>query len=118
MLCAAAFIKLARNRASCRVTALGAGSVGDKVDSLRNHFRALFVTTASDLLRRQDVSGFGKALWVISFIALPYIGIFAYILTQGSGTTERNRMQAQHYGTSYARSWASVLRMSSRNLSA
>ena len=55
----------------------------------------LFITTASDLLRRQDVSGLGKVLWVIFLIVVPYIGIFAYILTQGSGTAERNRMQAQ-----------------------
>ena len=41
----------------------------------------LFITTASDLFRRYDISGFGKVMWVILLIALPYIGIFAYILT-------------------------------------
>lgn len=55
----------------------------------------LFITTASDLFRRQDVSGFSKVLWVVLLIALPYIGIFAYILTQGSGMAERNRLQAR-----------------------
>ena len=55
----------------------------------------LFITTASDLFRRQDISGFGKVLWVIMLIVLPYIGIFAYILTQGSGMAERNRAQAR-----------------------
>lgn len=55
----------------------------------------LFITTASDLFRRSDVSGFGKVLWVILLIVLPYIGIFAYILTQGGGMAERNRMQAR-----------------------
>lgn len=55
----------------------------------------LFITTASDLFRRQDISGFGKVLWVILLIVLPYIGIFAYILTQGGGMAERNRAQAR-----------------------
>src|ERR1044072_3841107 len=55
----------------------------------------LFITTASDLFRRRDVSGFGKVLWVILLIVLPYIGIFAYIITQGGGMAERNRAHAR-----------------------
>lgn len=55
----------------------------------------LFITAASDLFRRHDVSGFGKVLWVILLIVLPYIGIFAYILTQGGGMAERNRSQVR-----------------------
>src|SRR5262252_7838413 len=55
----------------------------------------LFITTASDLFRRRDVSGFGKVLWIILLIVLPYIGIFAYILTQGGGIADRNRAQVQ-----------------------
>ena len=54
----------------------------------------LLMTVASDLFRRHDVSGFGKILWVILLIVLPYIGIFAYILTQGGGMAARNRAQA------------------------
>ena len=54
----------------------------------------LFITAASDLFRRKDISGFGKVLWVILLIVLPYIGIFAYILTQGGGMADRNRAQA------------------------
>src|SRR5215469_3875833 len=55
----------------------------------------LFIAAASDLFRRHDISGFGKVLWVILLIVLPYIGIFAYILTQGSGMAERSRNQAR-----------------------
>jgi ABC-type transport system involved in multi-copper enzyme maturation permease subunit len=55
----------------------------------------LFITAASDLFRRHDISGLGKVLWVILLIVLPYIGIFAYILTQGQGMAERNRAQAR-----------------------
>ena len=50
----------------------------------------LFITVARDLFRRKDVSGWGKVLWVILLIVLPYIGIFAYLLTQGRGMAERS----------------------------
>jgi len=55
----------------------------------------LFITAASDIFRRHDISGLGKVVWVILLIVLPYIGIFAYILTQGSGMAERNRSQVR-----------------------
>lgn len=55
----------------------------------------LIITVAGDLFRRHDVSGFGKVLWVILLIILPYIGIFAYLLTQGRGMAERNEARAR-----------------------
>ena len=55
----------------------------------------LLVTVASDLFRRGDVSGLGKAAWVILLIVLPYIGVFAYLLTQGRGMAERREQQVQ-----------------------
>jgi Phospholipase_D-nuclease N-terminal len=55
----------------------------------------LFITAASDLFRRTDMSGLGKVLWVVLLIVLPYLGIFAYILTQGGGMAERTRAQAR-----------------------
>jgi hypothetical protein len=55
----------------------------------------LFVTVASDLFRRHDVSGIGKVGWVILLILLPYVGIFAYLLTQGRGMAERDQARAK-----------------------
>ena len=55
----------------------------------------LFVSVASDLFRRHDISGWVKVLWVIALILFSYIGIFAYILTQGRGMAERNQARAQ-----------------------
>ncbi|SDS76212.1 Phospholipase_D-nuclease N-terminal [Bradyrhizobium canariense] len=55
----------------------------------------LFITTASDLFRRHDISGFGKVCWVILLVVLPYIGIFAYLLTQGRGMAEREQARAK-----------------------
>jgi uncharacterized membrane protein len=55
----------------------------------------LFITVASDLFRRHDVSGWRKVLWVILLIVLPYIGIFAYLLTQHRGMAEREQARAK-----------------------
>ena len=55
----------------------------------------LLITISGDLFRRHDVSGFAKVLWVIVLIVLPYIGVFAYILTQGRGMAERNQERAR-----------------------
>ncbi len=51
----------------------------------------LLINVTGDLFRRHDVSGWGKVLWVIALIIFPYIGIFAYLLTQGRGMAERNQ---------------------------
>ncbi len=58
----------------------------------------LFVSVASDLFRRHDISGWAKVLWVIALLLFSYIGIFAYILTQGGGMAERNQARAQQAG--------------------
>jgi predicted membrane channel-forming protein YqfA (hemolysin III family) len=55
----------------------------------------LLMTVFGDLFRRHDVSGLGKVVWVILLIVLPYIGLFAYIVTQGRGMAERSREQAR-----------------------
>ena len=50
----------------------------------------LLFTVGGDLFRRTDISGWGKALWVIAMIFAPYIGVFAYLITQGRGMAERS----------------------------
>jgi hypothetical protein len=55
----------------------------------------LLITVFGDLFARSDVSGLGKVLWVIFLIFLPYLGIFAYLLTQGYGMAERNRARME-----------------------
>ena len=55
----------------------------------------LLISVFSDLFRRHDISGGGKVLWVIFLIVLPYLGVLAYVLTQGGGMAERQQAQAQ-----------------------
>src|SRR5262245_901473 len=56
----------------------------------------LIILVVGDLFRRRDISGLGKALWVIVLILIPYIGVFAYVVVQGRGMAERTSQQAQH----------------------
>ena len=49
----------------------------------------------TDLFRRHDISGWGKALWVIGLILFPYLGVFIYLITQSRGIAERSLQQAQ-----------------------
>ena len=55
----------------------------------------LLIITLGDLFRRHDISGWGKAIWVIALIVFPYLAIFAYMITQSRGMAERNSQQAQ-----------------------
>ena len=55
----------------------------------------LLITVASDLFRRQDISGWVKAMWVIGWIVFPYIVVLAYLIFQGRGMAERNVQQAR-----------------------
>ena len=55
----------------------------------------LLVVIYGDLFRRHDISGWGKALWVLALVLTSYLGIFAYLITQGRGMAERNAQQVQ-----------------------
>jgi len=55
----------------------------------------LLVVIYGDLFRRHDILGWGKALWVIALVLFSYLGILAYLITQGRGMAERNAQQAQ-----------------------
>ena len=56
----------------------------------------LLITVAADLLRRHDISGWIKAIWVIAFVVFPYFAVLAYLIFQGKGMAERNVQQSQH----------------------
>lgn len=55
----------------------------------------LAISVFSDLFRRNDISGWGKALWVIGVILFPYVGVLAYLIFQGGGMRERRVERAQ-----------------------
>ena len=55
----------------------------------------LAISVFSDLFRRNDISGWGKALWVIGVILFPYVGVLAYLIFQGEGMRERRFERVQ-----------------------
>jgi len=55
----------------------------------------LLITVFADIFRRHDSSGFGKALWIIFVIVLPYLGVLIYLIAEHKGMAERNVKQAQ-----------------------
>ena len=55
----------------------------------------LLITIFADLFRRQDISGWIKAIWVIALVVFPFITVLAYLIFQSRGMAERNVQQAQ-----------------------
>jgi hypothetical protein len=55
----------------------------------------LFIVVITDLFRRNDISGWAKAIWVVGLIIFPFVGVLGYLITQSSGMAERNKEQAQ-----------------------
>jgi hypothetical protein len=53
----------------------------------------LLIIVFSDIFRSDDLSGWGKALWVIFVIVLPYLGVFIYIIARG-GKMQEHAAQA------------------------
>ena len=55
----------------------------------------MLVVILSDVFRRHDKSGWGKALWVVFLIVLPFLGVLVYLIANSSGMAERNVKQAK-----------------------
>jgi hypothetical protein len=49
----------------------------------------LLFTVFADIFRRHDLSGWGKTGWLLFTIVLPFLGVFVYVISQGSGMTSR-----------------------------
>ena len=43
----------------------------------------MLIVVFSDIFRSPDLSGWGKALWTIFVIVLPYLGVFVYLIARG-----------------------------------
>jgi hypothetical protein len=49
----------------------------------------------ADIFRRRDISGWGKAAWIVFTILLPFLGVFVYLITQNVGMMERDLERAR-----------------------
>lgn len=43
-----------------------------------------------DVFRSDDIGGWGKALWTIFVIFLPFLGVLVYVIARGKGMAERD----------------------------
>jgi hypothetical protein len=48
-----------------------------------------------DIFRSHDLGGWGKALWMIFVIILPFLGVIVYLIARGKGMGERDVAEAQ-----------------------
>jgi hypothetical protein len=55
----------------------------------------MIIVIFSDIFRSEDLSGWGKAIWSIFIIFLPFLGIFAYLIARGGSMAERSAKAAQ-----------------------
>jgi Short C-terminal domain/Phospholipase_D-nuclease N-terminal len=49
----------------------------------------------ADIFRSHDMGGWGKALWVIFVVVLPFLGVFVYLIARGHSMAERDLAQAR-----------------------
>jgi Short C-terminal domain/Phospholipase_D-nuclease N-terminal len=49
----------------------------------------LLIAVFGDIFRSDDLSGWGKALWSIFIIVLPYLGVFVYLIARGHKMSDR-----------------------------
>ena len=53
------------------------------------------ITCFIDIFRRHDIGGWGKALWVVFIIVIPFLGVLVYLIAQHDGMRDRSIEQAQ-----------------------
>ena len=53
------------------------------------------ITVLIDVFRRRDISGWGKAGWVIFVVILPWLGVLVYLIANHDGMAERRMKEAQ-----------------------
>src|SRR3954451_8559398 len=62
----------------------------------------LLVAIFSDLFRRHDHGGWGKALWVVFLICVPFLGVLVYLTANSKGMAERTAEQHRQAEAQFA----------------
>lgn len=53
----------------------------------------LLISVFADIFRSDDLGGWGKTLWTIFVIVLPYLGVFVYLIARGHSMSDRSARQ-------------------------
>ncbi len=54
----------------------------------------LVISIFGDIFRSRDLSGWGKALWTIFVIFVPWLGVLVYLIARGNSMSDRNMQEA------------------------
>ena len=54
----------------------------------------LLISVYSDIFRSDDLGGWGKALWVVFVLFLPYLGVLVYLIARGGQMQDRSVARA------------------------
>ena len=55
----------------------------------------IFITVVADIFRRDDMTGWKKAAWLVLIIVLPFLGILIYVIARPKMTAQDVRMITQ-----------------------
>jgi hypothetical protein len=55
----------------------------------------MMIGILSDVFRRRDISGWGKAAWTVFLIVLPFVGALTYLIANHDGMAERSVKEVQ-----------------------
>jgi hypothetical protein len=55
----------------------------------------IVIAVLTDVFRRHDISGWGKAGWTIFVIVLPFLGVLVYLIAQHDGMRDRSLEDAK-----------------------
>jgi hypothetical protein len=57
----------------------------------------LLIVVIGDVFRRHDIGGGKKTLWLIVLLFLPFLGVFAYLISNSEGMAKRSEERAMRY---------------------
>jgi preprotein translocase subunit YajC len=59
----------------------------------------MFVRVFADIFSRENLSGWGKAGWILLIFIVPFIGILIYVIVRPKNTEQDQRMMAEAQAT-------------------
>ena len=59
----------------------------------------MFIQIFADIFRRENLSGWGKAGWIILLFILPFLGILIYMIARPKNTEQDQRLMAEAQAT-------------------
>jgi len=59
----------------------------------------MFIQVFADIFRRENLSGWAKAMWILLIFVLPLLGILVYMIVRPKNTEQDQRMMAEAQAT-------------------